>query len=139
MLFDCAALVAPVTNFPCARAQNLRKLVKLIPGPRAIPSTWSRNVNHLASSPASSSPRLPPGLQRNRAGASVIADGRNAPKAAIRGATIEPLESTLNRSSWHRQRVVGSTSEQPYTSSRQFGEKSLRLLQIGGAEPLGEP
>jgi hypothetical protein len=66
-------------QFPCAHAQNLRKLVKLIFGPQAIPSTWSRNVNHLASSPASSPPGLPPGLQRNRAGPSVIADGRNAP------------------------------------------------------------
>ena len=44
-------------QFPCAHAQNLRKLVKLIFGPQAIPSTWSRNVNHLASSSASS-PRV---------------------------------------------------------------------------------
>jgi hypothetical protein len=37
----------PRDQFPCAHAQNLRRLGKLIPGPQAIPSTWSRNINYL--------------------------------------------------------------------------------------------
>ena len=68
----------------------------------------------------------------------------DAPIPAVRAATIEQLGSTLMSRSRPHQRVSDSgrshgTSATVTADSRQFVEERLRLFQIGGVEPLGEP
>jgi hypothetical protein len=70
------------------------------------------------------------------------------PTSAVRGAAIEPPESTQCRRSRPRERVVRATRKRSFasdfwsywrTGSCQFVEKRLCLFQIGGVEALGEP
>jgi hypothetical protein len=112
---------------------------------RSLASPWMAASGHEGKAPP---PRPSDRCSCEATFAGASSSDADAPISAIRGAAIEPQESTLMRHSRPRRRITGSARNQTFTpkfctrrppGSPQLVEQRLCLFEVGRIETLGEP